>query len=188
MKIHRDCQKDVYNALKRKSTEPSVWTLRECKPAPRESIKFNWKTDCFYNEEKCKADPHNPNRIDWCEVRTLPLKENILHECLRKKNEQPEALWLLSINDLVAAEGRYHKNCRQNVFHKTSISVGRPVNAIWDENFNAVCQWLEEEEVHTLIEIHQKKKTHIASNGWKRSWKISIRNILTLWQQMARRL
>ena len=46
------------------------------------------------------------------------MKENILHERLRKKDEQSEALrmQLLSINDLVAAEGRYHKNRRQIFF------------------------------------------------------------------------
>ena len=175
IKIHRDCQKDVYNALKRNSTEPSIWTPRECKPARRESIKFNWKHDCFYCEEECKVDPHNPNRIAWCEVRTLPVKENILHECLRKKNEQSEALRmrLLSINDLVAAGGRYHKNCRQNFFHKTSKSVGRPVNATCDENINAVSQWLEKEaEVYTLGEIHQKMVDLAGSkgNGYSIKW------------------
>ena len=105
----------MYNALKRKSTEP-IYTPRECKPARRESINFNWKRDCFYCGEECKVDPHNPHRIDWCEVRRLTMKENILHECLRKKDEQSEALrmQLLSINDLLAAEGRYHKKYRQN--------------------------------------------------------------------------
>ena len=158
-KIHRDCQKDKYNALKRKLTEPSICTPRECKPARTESIKFNWKRDCFYCGEECKVYLHNPKRIDWCEVRTLPKKENILHKCLRKKNEQSEALRmrLLSINDLVTAGGRCYKNCRQIFFHKTSKSVERPVNATCDENFNAVCQWLEKEaEVYTLGEIHQK--------------------------------
>ena len=146
------------NVLKRKLTEP-ICTPRECKPAQKDSINFNWKCDCFYCEEKCKVYPHNSNRIDWCEVRTLPMKENIRRECLRKKDEQSEALImrLLNINDLVAAEGRYHNNCRQNFFHKSSKSVGRPVNATCDENFNAVCQKLEKEaEVYTLGEIHQK--------------------------------
>ena len=38
------------------------------------------------------------------------MKENILHQCLKKKNEQSEALRMgfLSINDLVAVEGQYH--------------------------------------------------------------------------------
>ena len=36
IKIHRHCQKDAYNALKKKSTEP-ICTPRECKPARRES-------------------------------------------------------------------------------------------------------------------------------------------------------
>ena len=150
IKIHCDCQKDVYKALKRKSTEP-VCTPREC--------SFKWKRDCFYYGEECKVDLHNPNRIDWCEVRTLPMKDNILHGCLRKKDEQSEALrmQLLSINDLVGAKGQYHKNCRQTFFHKSSKSVGRPANATCDENFNGVCQWLKKEaEVYNLGKIHQK--------------------------------
>ena len=142
-------------------TEP-ICTPRECKPARQESINFNWKriiSTEHYCGEECKVNPHNPNRIDWCEVRTLPMKENIRHKCLRKKDEQSEALRmrLLSINDLVAAEGRHHKNYRQNFFHKSSKSVGRLVNATCDENFNAVCQWLKKEaEVYTPGEIHQK--------------------------------
>ena len=53
------------------------------------------------------------------------MKENILHQCLKKKDEQSEALRMgfLSINDLVAVEGQYHKNCRQNFFCKRSKSV-----------------------------------------------------------------
>ena len=56
------------------------------------------------------------------------MKENILHECLRKKDEQSEALrmQLLSINDLVAAEGRYHKNCRQIFLFFFFMKVKRP--------------------------------------------------------------
>ena len=91
IKFHRDYQKDMYNALKRKTTEP-ICTPRECKPAQGESINFSCKRDCFYCKEECKVDPHNPKKIDWCEVRTLPMKENILHEWLIKKDEQSEAL------------------------------------------------------------------------------------------------
>ena len=71
----------MYNALKRKTTEP-ICTPRECKLAQGESINFSCKRDCFYCKEK----------IDWCEVRTLPMKENILHEWFIKKDEQSEAL------------------------------------------------------------------------------------------------
>ena len=46
---------------------------------------------------------------------------------------------------------------RQNFFHKSSKSVRIPVNATYDENFNAVCQWLEKiAEFYTLGEISQK--------------------------------
>ena len=46
---------------------------------------------------------------------------------------------------------------RQNFFHKSSKSVRIPVNATYNENFNAVCQWLEKiAEVYTLGEISQK--------------------------------
>ena len=61
----------------------------------------------------------------------------------------------LRVNDLLIAEGQYHKNCWQIFFHKSSKSVERPVNATCDENFQAVYQWLEKEaEVFTLGEIH----------------------------------
>ena len=126
------------------------------------------------------------------------VNENVLHECFRKKEEQSEALkmWLLSITGLVAAEGRYHKNCSQNFFYKNSKSVERPVNATCDENFNAFSQCLEKEaEAYTYGEIHQKmvdltvSKENAYNIKWmKKSWKIVIRNMLTLWQHIARQL
>ena len=120
VKIHRQCQRDVYNTLKRKSLEPAC-SPTERKGPRRESVNFQWSRDCFYCGKECKSDPHNPGRISWQEVRTLPMRSNILHMCLRKSDEQSEAVKrrLLSVNDLVAAEGRYHKSCRQSFFHKS---------------------------------------------------------------------
>ena len=72
----RCVQKDVYKVFKRKSTEP-ICTPRECKPSRRESINFKWK-----------LDPHNPNRIDWHEVRTLSMRMSCTSALEKKKNNQ----------------------------------------------------------------------------------------------------
>ena len=81
IEIHCDSQKDRYNALKRKSTEP-IYPSQECKPAQRDSINLNWKRDrCG---EECKVNPHNINRVDWYKVWALPITKNILDECLKK--------------------------------------------------------------------------------------------------------
>ena len=50
----------MYRALRRKSSEPI---------AHHESAKLKWKRDCFFCDGDYKVDPHNPNSIDWHEVK-----------------------------------------------------------------------------------------------------------------------
>ena len=86
------------------------------------------------------------------------MKENILHQCLKKKNEPSEALRMgfLSINDLVAVEGQYHKNCRQNFFRKRSKSVEDQLILHVVRTLMKFPLWIKKEaEVYTLVEIHQ---------------------------------
>ena len=69
--------------------------------------------------------------------------------------------------DLAAAEGRYHKKCR-NTFSLDSKSAksitsldkkGRPQSIEKLENFNKLCEWLENEgELYSLSELFDKMK------------------------------
>ena len=65
IKIHRECQRAIYNALKRRSTlltdkgtPPKVSTRRD-------TVNFEWKRGCFLCDKPYKIDKHHPDRIDW---------------------------------------------------------------------------------------------------------------------------
>ena len=162
IKIHRDCQRTIYNALKRKSqllkdqfTPPEV-------PTRRDSFNFEWKRDCFFCDKPCKVDKHHRDRIDWQQVRTLPMRDKIMNICQQREDKQSEEISkkLLSIHDLVAAEGRYHNKCKQEFYSGSLANTetpGRPKNSTRNENFEVVCEWLEAgAEVHTLSEVYKK--------------------------------
>jgi len=130
IKIHRRCQKDVYNNLKRKS-----WNLADQVDGPSKSAKrlertaFQWKRDCFFCEKACKIDSKHPNRVDWQEVRTLPMREKIIKICGERGDKSELKRRLLCVHDLVAVEGRYHKRCKQEFYENSSCqaSAGRLV-------------------------------------------------------------
>ena len=69
---------------------------------------------------------------------------------------------IISCSDLVAAEGRYHKECRDtfNLDSKSAKSIisldkkERPQNIEQLENFNKLCEWLENQgELYSLSEL-----------------------------------
>ena len=68
---------------------------------------------------------------------------------------------MITCADLVAEEAIYHCECMTK-FRLTILSsnkVGRPINAVMMDNFEKVCNWLEEEldcELCTIVELHEK--------------------------------
>ena len=66
IKIHRECQRTIYKALKRRS----LLLTGQCTPPKvskrRDAVNFEWKRD-----KPCKVDKHHPDRIDWRQVRTM---------------------------------------------------------------------------------------------------------------------
>ena len=81
IKILRQFQKDVYNAVKRKTipnkAAPSI------SPRIRRLVtsKFNWKTCCFLCGEECIQNKYRADRNDWRMVEVLKMKQTIFNIC-----------------------------------------------------------------------------------------------------------
>lgn len=163
VRIHRECQKSVYNERKRKSSEPIERSTKIKKDAARrsENSKFDWKRLCMFCEMDCVVDDRHPDRIDWRQVEVLSMRENLLVVCSSRSDRIAKSLErkLLDIenSDLVAVEARYHFQCRKDFKPKLpeETTPGRPINKDRQFYFDEVCTWLESEaEIYTLSEIY----------------------------------
>ena len=119
---------------------------------------FNWKNNCFLCNKKADLRYSTVKKVE-----TLPIKTRLL-ECSRERADKWGAEVhdrLNSCIDLVAEEAIYHIVCmnrfRLMKFAKDKSS-GRPVDETQMENFQKVCQWLDEGdgELYTLAEIYNK--------------------------------
>ena len=126
----------------------------------RSSIEntFEWKTDCFLCTKKALQKYSTVARVE-----TLPLIETLIKRCDNRCDAWGNAVHsrLTSCNDLVAEEAIYHISCmnRFRLQINKSHKRGRPLDSTRMENFQRVCQWLEEEgdsELYTLSEVHSK--------------------------------
>jgi hypothetical protein len=172
VKIHRHCQKEVYNTLKRRSSRDGLSTIKVPRIETRNSAEmFAWKSKCFFCETDCVKDVRHPDRDDFVQVETLPFKENILKSCMERKDDWGMKVQrhVLDCHDLVASEARYHKSCYIKFIKLQKIddlkSPGRPQNIDRNDHFEQLCRWLElEGELYSLSELHEKLKM-IAGSG-----------------------
>ena len=82
----------------------------------------------FFCVKPCKVDNHHPDRFDWQPVRTFPMRDKIINLCQKRKDKQSEKIHknILSIHDLVAAEGRYHNKCKQEFYSGSPTNTETP--------------------------------------------------------------
>ena len=175
VRIHRVCQKDLYNELKRKISVPETVPVKVAKVDTRLAVgsTFTWKKDCFLCEKPCAIDPKHFNRSDCHQVTSLPFKNKILEVCSERDDNwglevQRKAL---DCHDHIAEEARYHEGCHRNFFlgrAKTDSSQqsasGRPTDQNSYYFFNQVCEWLEKEgDLKSVQEIHPKMVEMAAS-------------------------
>ena len=77
-----------------------------------ESKRFDFKTQCFYCESPCVVDFKHPDRSKFEEVKTKDpmIYKNTLAICKNRDDKQAKSIEgrLLVVNDLVAAEVKYH--------------------------------------------------------------------------------
>ena len=168
VKLHRQCQKDIYNELKRKIEVPVIIPAKVAKVSTRLSIgsTFAWKKDCFLCEKPCAIDERHLNRSDCHQVTTLPFKNKVLDVCSKRDDDwglevQRKAL---GCHDFVAVEARYHEACYRNfalgrakIDSSQQSEAGRPTDETSFYFFNKVCERIEiEGDYKTLQEIHKK--------------------------------
>ena len=71
------------------------------------------------------------------------MRDKIMNICQQREDKQSEEISkkLLSMHDLVAAEGHYHNKCKQEVYsgsHANTKTPGRSKNSTRNENFEDV--------------------------------------------------
>ena len=118
-------------------------------------------TQRFYCQSPCVVDFKHPYSNNFEEVIT---KDTIIHKntlaiCKNADDKQAKSTErrLLVVNDLVAAEAKYHVLCRVN-FEKPvpqHQTPARPVSTEKVMTFNKACEILEENvDLYTVSELH----------------------------------
>ena len=159
--IHNNCRTELRNLSRRKGppNEDEKSDKRRCLRSENE--RFDFKKKCFYCSGTCIIHTKHPDRNKFEEVRTkdTAIYKQTLNICKIIKNDLAKCieLRLLSINDLVAAEARYHVTCRKNFENPFSVSApGRPVEHDKKENFEKACIAVENYmELYTVSEFHK---------------------------------
>ena len=180
IRIHRDCQKKIYNVLKRKSDPDSSSGIVKKVIKRSDVIHFKWKECCLFCGDICEDDVKHLDRNKVRKLMTLSFKETVLEACSRRSNDEwTEELKrrTLSCNDFVAEEARYHAVCARRFFvgrskqlmstkqllssKKTPSAkpVGRLVNKSDQDAFHDLCEWIETKaELYTVKELREKMK------------------------------
>lgn len=164
IRIHENCQKYVYNELKRKSSaNKRSASTKGAKLVTRASVtRFDWKQNCFFCGEPCAFDEKHPGRNRFRLAETLPFRDKVLNTCQERNDIWAEDVKRRVVDclDFVAAEARYHKACSEKFFSYYSVlksPPNRPTDTVRFEIFKSVCDWLESEgEVYSVSEIHAK--------------------------------
>ena len=166
VKIHHDCQRQVYNR-KRKSSDKLENATGSTNKVPRTETSGG-TTSFDFCESSRISDRKHGSRHNVIEVRTPEIRDSLLRICSEQNHDEWAATvkkHLLACHDLIAAEARYHKSCydrfRKKLPRKSEdpqmISQGRTVNKTKFQDFDKLCHWLESEgELHSLLDIQNK--------------------------------
>ena len=165
--IHLSCRKLLYNTSRPKkkklqsSDAPSTSSNQLL--TRTEVKKFNFRSDCFYCGSKCEFDCKNPDRNPFQRVTTMGTKihSKTIQLCKSRDDTLASVIMgrLLSVNDLVAVEARYHKSCRSSFENPVPEHQckGRPPSYSKTEVFEKACKQLEDEmELYTVKEFKNK--------------------------------
>ena len=89
VKIHRHCQKEIYNELKRKGDITEVVKSKVSKVSTRRSVgdTFHWKEQCFLCVKPCIPDKKQPDRSNFHLVTLLYFRDKILSVCTKRNDE-----------------------------------------------------------------------------------------------------
>lgn len=166
--LHSSCRKNYTRPVTDKKNDA---VNRE----QRQTVAFNFKVNCFFCGLKCVKDRkltekqsqnihlviQRKSRIEIgryvnisknLQVETIEFRANIMEHCAtRDCDVSKRVTFLLSnINDLVAAECRYHGHCYRNIMRPLNTSsnpVGRPVvDPVYVESFKKLCKYVDDNE------------------------------------------
>ena len=167
--VHEQCRK-WFNKKRRINAEKSQTETKKT----RKSVQlFNWKLNCFLCGSPCSHDRKNPSRKNWHLASTYEIRQNILDNCKTRLENNEDDEWGFQVQsritdciDFIAAEARYHHNCRlhfqtsRSQAESTDSSTkqkGRPQNEELMDFFQNACEWLEAEaEVITMRKFRDK--------------------------------
>ena len=154
LKIHRKCQRDAANSLrKRRAEKVNENTAKKSKKTTRKSVSdFESKSNCFFCTQPCgdtEIDPKHPDRADVHRSEYKEFRDVILRKCQQMDDDEARAVErrVLSSSDFVAAEARYHGKCR-DLF-----------------NIKATKTNMASREGTSRTRVHQKKLLKISVNG-----------------------
>ena len=167
IKLHKHCQRYVYNQNKKHSPSNFLVEVKKNKILRSSLETFDWKCKCLFCAESCQRNTRHPDRNNCHEVTTLIFKNQVLLACQKKDDKIGEevALRVGACNDLVAVEARYHTSCRVTFFnllrqfHPGAVTVkkGRPAEDEKVYYFDQLCEWMEQEaECYTIKELHTR--------------------------------
>ena len=122
---------------------------------------FNFKSQCFYCGTECIFDKKHPDRNKFIEVRTIStnIHKQTLAICEARDDVTSKTVEtrLLSVNDLVAAEARYHISCRTKFENPLPeyATPGLPVSLSKTVLFEKACEVMENDmNLYTVSEFH----------------------------------
>ena len=141
--MHNSCRTELRNLSGRKwpPNEDEKSNKRRCLRS--ENQRFDFKKQCFYCNCTFIVDKHpDQNRFEEVRTKDAAIYTQTLSICKIRKDDLAKCieLRLLSINDLVAAEARYHVTRRKNCGILFSVSTpGRQVECDTQNNFEKAC-------------------------------------------------
>ena len=163
--VHENCRKDFTNPLRESHQLSSTSSNENTYKRRSQVMKFEGKLHCLFCGKNIEEDSKHPDRNPSHKAE-IPNKESIIRKCTERGDDWASEvkMRLEGCTDLVAADVRYHRQCRVNFFiarYKPSESsgIGRPQDKDQDNCFNKLCSWLESQtEVFTLREIEEEMK------------------------------
>ena len=128
IKLHKYCQRYVYNENKKRTvtTASLLGDNRKQKILRSSMVTFDWKRNCMFCGKACQRNVRNPDRNTCHEVTTLHFKDQVVLACQKRDDQisKEVALRVRSCHELVAEEARYHTSCRI-----TFINSSKALNA-----------------------------------------------------------
>ena len=195
IRIHVECRKNYTRASTRVSEKRKQDTETPSSPTKlrSKSSEFRIKEDCLYCSKPVISDKNKPKESKSSCVETLEYIQNVLIKSKERADTWGRAVEtrIMTSSDLVAAEGKYHRQCAQRFYagchmeKSSSHATGRPCTQTKSNGFEKLCKYLDEndecqfsstelygiyenlcddEDVYIQHHLHHKLQEHYGNN------------------------